>query len=67
MKAKTNLGICVKCKKSKATIVFANSVLDWTHGFSQNICDECYDKLMKTNEWYKKGYEDGLKEARKSK
>lgn len=58
---------CTRCKKNKATITFANSMLDWTHGFAKRICQECYDKQMKASEWYKQGYKDGKNAGRHKK
>jgi protein-arginine kinase activator protein McsA len=37
-----DMGLCTRCKKNKATITFANSILDWTHGFAEYICKDCY-------------------------
>lgn len=42
--------LCSRCKKNEATMTYAESV-----------CQECYNKQMKDNGWYKKGYEDGVK------
>lgn len=55
-------GLCQKCKKNKATITYANSILDYTHGFSESICQGCYDKIKKDNTWYKEGREECRKE-----
>jgi hypothetical protein len=58
--------ICSRCKKNKATMQYAESVMDFTHGFVENICDECYEKQKKANPWYKSGREDMLKEVEKA-
>ena len=47
--------ICTRCKKNKATLVYTNSQMDFIHGFTEKICQECYDKQMKESDWYKQG------------
>lgn len=34
--------ICRECEKHPATIDFAESVLAWTHGFTERICKCCH-------------------------
>ena len=47
--------ICNRCKKNTATITFANSILDWTHGYAEQICKDCYRiQLYKTIQSCKK-------------
>jgi len=62
MKTKKTNDICVRCKKNKATITYANSILDWTHGFAQRICKECYDKEKRSNTWYKEGRKESIED-----
>ena len=57
-----NDGLCVRCRKNKATITYTNSILDWTHGFVEHICQECYDKQKKENSWYKAGRNEFIQE-----
>jgi len=39
--------ICESCGKAPATIKYCNSALEWTHGFVQNLCKDCYrEKLL---------------------
>ena len=47
--------ICSRCKKNKATINFTQSIMDFTHGFVEHICQECYNKIRDNNPWYKEG------------
>jgi len=54
--------LCIKCNKNKATITYAESILNLTHGFSERICQECLDKQIKESPVYKKGYEESKKE-----
>lgn len=56
--------LCSRCKKNKAKITYALSFLDWTHGYSEEICQGCYDKIMKNNPWYKQGFKDGVKSGK---
>ena len=37
--------LCSRCKQNPATIKYTASVTDFTHGFIENICQECYDKV----------------------
>ena len=53
-----DLGICVRCKKNKAKLVFTESALSYAHGFVENICQECYDKMQKAHPLYKMGWEE---------
>jgi len=39
---------CDDCKTHKATIPFANSTMDFVHGFALNICRCCYLKRVET-------------------
>ena len=55
-----DLGICVRCKKNKATMKFTQSITDFTHGFVENICQECYHKIRDSNTWYKEGIIKGI-------
>jgi transcriptional antiterminator len=34
--------LCSDCKKREATIEFCNSVLEFSHGFTEHICEDCY-------------------------
>jgi len=38
--------ICADCKKEEATIEFCNSVLEFSHGFTQHICANCYKQRL---------------------
>lgn len=38
---------CEDCKKREGIIEFCESVIDWTHGFKQYICRQCYIKRIK--------------------
>lgn len=51
--------ICERCKKNEATIGYTESILSYSHGFVEEICKECYNKMMKNSEWYKQGFENG--------
>jgi hypothetical protein len=59
---KIDNGLCARCHKNKATITYAESVLNWSHGYSELICQECYDKIKYDNTWYKEGRKDAIKE-----
>ena len=54
-KIKTEMGLCLRCKKNQATMQYAESSLSLAHGFMEEICQECYDKQMEESDWYKKG------------
>ena len=48
-KSSGNKFICNECKQEcdeKQKIHFANSIMDWTHGFTEYICRECYIKRL---------------------
>jgi uncharacterized protein YwgA len=57
------IGLCVRCKKKKSTITYADSILSYSHGFSENICKTCYNKIRDENPWYKDGLKAGKQEA----
>ena len=57
------MGICVRCKKNKATINYTDSVLSYTHGFVEKICKECYNKIRDNNTWYQQGIQEGKQET----
>lgn len=65
-KEKTNIPkykeLCVRCNKNKATITYATSVLDWSHGYGERICRECYDKQKEESPWYIEGRNDRIDE-----
>jgi hypothetical protein len=48
-------GLCVRCKKNKAVMKYADGYLEMAHGFIENICQECYDKMKERNPWYLEG------------
>lgn len=54
------LGLCSRCKKNKATLTYAESMTDFTHGFSQEICQNCYDEIKHANIWYQGGRKEAL-------
>jgi superfamily II helicase len=58
------LGICVRCKKNKASMTFAQSALDFAHGFTERICQECYDEMMKESNWFKEGKKEVVKDLK---
>lgn len=37
---------CEKCKKGKAVITYAESILDYSHGFTKEICRKCYIEII---------------------
>jgi len=59
---KEPIRFCSRCKKNKATITYANSVMDFAHGFSERICQTCYDNQKKANGWYKAGRVEAIDE-----
>ena len=61
---KEDLGVCVRCKKNKATLVFTESVLNYIHGFKENICQECYDKMSEETPLYKKAFKEGKEKTK---
>lgn len=60
-----NKKLCSRCKKNKATILYANSITDFTHGFMENICQGCYDKQMMDDGWYQTGRREAFEEIEK--
>ena len=52
---KEHTQLCSRCKKNEATITYASSIMDFAHGFSERICQTCYDNQKKANGWYKAG------------
>lgn len=54
--------ICVRCKKNKAILIYTNSQMDFIHGFTENICQECYDKQMRESGWYKQGRQEATQD-----
>lgn len=57
--------LCQRCEKNKATLTFADNFLSFVHGFSEQICKECYDKQIRGSEAYKKGWADAIEEIEK--
>lgn len=57
--------LCVRCKKNPATMTYAVSVTDWTHGHGERICQECYDKQKKESAWYIEGKKCAMQEEMK--
>ena len=55
--------ICERCKKNEATLTFTDSLMSFTHGFKEEICQECYNKQEKESNWYKEGLKVGKQEA----
>lgn len=53
--------VCFRCKKNKATLQYTDNYLSYAHGFIEHICQECYDKIKKSNSWYQEGFKDGQK------
>jgi len=62
---KVDDGICSRCRKNKATINYTDSIMCYTHGFIENICQECYDKMKHKNTWYKEGKKETLDKVKK--
>jgi hypothetical protein len=62
---KVDDGLCSRCRKNKATINYTDSIMSYTHGFIERICQECYDKMKHENNWYKAGRKEVLKEVEK--
>jgi superfamily II helicase len=58
-------GLCQRCRKNKATINYTDSIMSYTHGFVEHICKSCYDKIKKSNTWYKAGRKEILDEVKK--
>ena len=58
--------ICSDCKQEPATINYAESILDLTHGFNRWICQKCYDNIRDNNIWYKQGFQAGENSKHKS-
>jgi protein-arginine kinase activator protein McsA len=40
---------CQRCQKNEATITYTDSVLSYTHGFTEQICVDCYRKQLKSS------------------
>lgn len=53
-----NEKICQRCKKNKATIRFTEGALAYSHGFIEDICKKCYDKMQRATPLYKKAIND---------
>jgi len=58
--------ICSDCKQEPATINYAESILDLTHGFNRWICQKCYNNIRDNNIWYKQGFQAGENSKHKS-
>ena len=58
--------ICSDCKQEPATINYAESILDLTHGFNRWICQKCYNNIRDNNIWYKQGFQTGENSKHKS-
>ncbi len=37
---------CEICKQRRGILKFAQSMMDFTHGFTQKICRPCYIKIL---------------------
>jgi hypothetical protein len=57
---KVDDGLCSRCRKNKATINYTDSIMSYTHGFVEHICKNCYNKIKKSNIWYKSGKKEIL-------
>lgn len=55
--------LCVRCEKNEAVLTYADSFMDFSHGFTERICQDCFDKQGKGSEWYKRGFSDGYKQG----
>lgn len=53
--------LCSRCNKNKASMLYADNLLSFQHGFNEFICEECYNKQKKDNGWYKQGYAEAQK------
>jgi hypothetical protein len=38
--------LCRRCNKREGVINYAASIMDFTHGFSEHICRQCYIKIL---------------------
>ena len=54
--------LCQKCKKNKATIEYAEGTMAIIHGFTEYLCQECFDKMQKATPLYKQAYKKGQKD-----
>lgn len=66
MKTEKELGICVRCKKNKATLQYAEGTMAVAHGFVENICQECFDKMQKATPLWKKAIEERNTEVKQA-
>ena len=53
---------CLDCKKRKAILKYADSVMDSAHGFVIDLCRQCYIKRV---EKYLENCKKNLKEQKK--
>lgn len=61
---KPKKGKCSVCGKEKDIMTYADSIMDYVHGFKKEVCEECADKLMKDSPLYQRGRRDGISEER---
>jgi len=66
MRTAEKMKICSDCKQEPATINYAESILDLTHGFNRWICQKCYNNIRDNNIWYKQGFQAGENSKHKS-
>jgi hypothetical protein len=64
VKKKQKRELCEVCNKRKYVMVYSDSWLSFSHGFSKKMCQKCYDEMIKKNDWYKQGYKDAEEKAR---
>ncbi|MEK6881571.1 MAG: hypothetical protein AABY22_18255 [Nanoarchaeota archaeon] len=60
-----SLGVCIRCGINEATLVFTESTLAYVHGFTENLCQQCYDKIQKEDPLYKLATSDERKRISK--
>ena len=53
---------CQRCNKNKATIKYTEGTMAYAHGFVEEICQECLDKMQRATPLYKKTYNTCLKD-----
>ncbi len=61
-----DLGTCQRCEKNKATIRFTEGTMAFVHGFVENICQDCYDKMQKETPLYKEAVKERNAEVKQA-
>ncbi len=55
--------LCQRCKKNEATIEYAEGTMAVVHGFTEYICQECFDNQQKATPLYKKARDQAFKDV----